>query len=115
MVTMRRLVAAALSILVTATAAHAGACAFEVQDEGHVAQVIDARSFRLSDGREIRLAGIELIAKDASALAALVKDKDVSLSGPDDTPDRYGRQTAFVFLAGSDISVQAQPLAHGAA
>ena len=117
MVTIRRLVAATLSIsiLVTATPAQAGACAFEVQDEGHVAQVIDARSFRLSDGREIRLAGIELIAKDTGALAALVKDKDVSLRGPDDTPDRYGRQTAFVVLAGSDISVQAQLLAQGAA
>ena len=116
--TIRRLVAATLSIsiLVTATPAHAGACAFEVQDEGHVAQVIDARSFRLSDGREIRLAGIELIAaRDSGALATLVRDKDVSLRGADDTPDRYGRQTAFVFLAGSDISVQAQLLAQGAA
>ena len=116
MVTKRRLVAATLSIFVTATsAAHAAPCALATQDEGHVAQVIDARSFRLSDGREIRLAGIELIARDASALAALVKDKDVSLRGPDDTPDRYGRQTAFVFLAGSDISVQARLLANGAA
>ena len=114
--TIRRLVAAAISILVTASAAHAAACAFETQDDGHVIEVIDGRSFRLSDGREIRLAGIELIApKDTGALAALVKDKDVSLHGPDDTPDRYGRQTAFVFVAGSDISVQAQLLAQGAA
>ena len=63
--TIRRLVAAAISVsfLVTATsAAHAAACAFESQDEGHVTDVIDARSLRLSDGREIRLAGIELIA-----------------------------------------------------
>jgi endonuclease YncB( thermonuclease family) len=115
---MRRLVAAALSIsiLVTATSAQAGACALESHDDGHVTEVIDGRSFRLSDGREIRLAGIELIAaKYAGALAALVKDKDVSLHGPDDTPDRYGRQNAFVFLAGSDVSVQAQLLAQGAA
>ena len=114
---MRRLVAAALSIFVSATSAHATACAFEAQDDGHVAEVIDGRSFRLSDGREIRLAGIELIAADdkGSALAALINDKDVSLRGADDTPDRYGRQTAFVFLAGSDMSVQAQLLAQGAA
>ena len=117
--TIRRLVAAAISVsfLVTATsAAHAAACAFESQDEGHVTEVIDPRSFRLSDGREIRLAGIELIAaRDSGALATLVRDKDVSLHGPDDTPDRYGRQTAFVFLAGADISVQVQLLAQGAA
>jgi endonuclease YncB( thermonuclease family) len=102
---------------VTATsAAHAAPCAFEAQDEGHVTDIIDGRSFRLSDGREIRLAGIELIsADDKNALSALIKDKDVSLHGPDDTPDRYGRQTAFVFLAGSDMSVQAQLLAQGAA
>jgi endonuclease YncB( thermonuclease family) len=117
---VRRLVAAAfsISVLVTATsAAHAAPCAFEAQDEGHVAETIDGRSFRLSDGREIRLAGIELIAADdkGSALAALIKDKDVSLHGPDDTPDRYGRQTSFAFLAGADVSVQAQLLAQGAA
>jgi len=115
---MRRLVAAALSIfvLVTATPACAAACAFESQDEGHVAEIIDGRGFRLSDGREIRLAGIELIAADdkGSVLAALVKDQDVSLHGPD-APDRYGRQTAFAFLAGADVSVQAQLLAQGAA
>jgi endonuclease YncB( thermonuclease family) len=112
---MRRLVAAAFSIALTATSAHAAPCAFESQDDGHVTNIIDGRSFRLGDGREIRLAGIELIAKDASALAALVGDKDVSLHGGDDTPDRYGRQTAFVFLAGSDVSLQAQLLAQGAA
>ncbi len=117
---MHRLVAATLSIfvLVTATsAAHAAPCTFAEQDEGHVTEVIDGRNFRLSDGREIRLAGIELIAADdkGSALAALIKDRDISLHGPDDTPDRYGRQTSFAFLAGSDISVQAELLAQGAA
>ncbi len=112
---MRRLVAAALSIFVTATSANAGACAFATQNDGHVTDVIDGRNFRLSDGREVRLAGIELVAKDPGALAALVRDKDVSLHGADDTPDRYGRQTAFVLLAGSDISLQAQLLAQGAA
>jgi endonuclease YncB( thermonuclease family) len=115
---MHRLVAAAISVsyLVTvSSAAHAAPCAFEPQDEGHVTEIIDGRSFRLTDGREIRLGGIELITKDSGALAALIKDKDVSLHGPDDAPDRYGRQTAFVFLAGSDVSVQAQLLAQGAA
>jgi endonuclease YncB( thermonuclease family) len=114
---MRRLVAAAISISFLATAtAHAASCAFEAQGEGHVAEIVGGRGFRLSDGREIRLAGIELIADDDnSTLATLIRDKDVSLHGADDTPDRYGRQTAFAFLAGSDVSVQAQLLAQGAA
>lgn len=119
MVTMRRLVAAVLFLLAvpTASSAQAGACSFEPQGEGHVAEIIDGRSFRMTDGREIRLVGIELVSDDKStaALSTLIKDKDVSLRGADDTPDRYGRQTAFAFLAGSDVAVQAQLLALGAA
>ena len=33
----------------------AAALSFEAQGEGHVAEVIDGRSFRLGDGREIKL------------------------------------------------------------
>jgi endonuclease YncB( thermonuclease family) len=114
---MHRLVAAALFLLAvsTASAVHAAPCAFAAQDEGRVAEIIDGRSFRLGDGREVRLAGIELVAKDTGALTALIKERDVSLHGPDDAPDRYGRQTTYAFLADSDVSVQAQLLAQGAA
>jgi endonuclease YncB( thermonuclease family) len=100
---------------------HAAGCSFEPQGEGRVAAVIDARSFRLEDGREVRLAGIEPVisqktkANRTSALAAVVAGHDVTLSGEDDTPDRYGRQPAFVFLDRSDISVQSQLLAQGEA
>ena len=44
----------------------AAGCAFEPQGEGRVAAVIDARSFRLEDGREVRLAGIEPVAAEKS-------------------------------------------------
>ncbi|MBX9645817.1 MAG: thermonuclease family protein [Xanthobacteraceae bacterium] len=98
--------------------AHAGGCAFETLGDGRVAAVIDARSFRLDDGREIRLAGIEPAdadkAKGAAALAAVVGGRDVTLHGADDTPDRYGRQTAFVFVAGSEAPVQSELLRQGA-
>ncbi len=91
-------------LLVAAAAgpADAAGCAFEPQGEGRVAAVIDARSFRLQDGREVRLAGIEPVAVQKenanrpSALAAIVIGRDVTLRGEDDTPDRYGRQPAFV-------------------
>jgi endonuclease YncB( thermonuclease family) len=112
--------AMALSLLlaaVTADPAHAAGCAFEPQGEGRVVAVIDARSFRLEDGREVLLAGIEpaVSEKATSALAAIVVGREVTLSGQDDTPDRYGRQPAFVFLEGSQDPVQAQLLALGAA
>ncbi len=99
--------------------AHAAGCLFAAQGEGHVAAVIDARSFRLDDGREIRLAGIEPVATDkakgAAALAAIIGGRDVTLHGDDDAPDRYGRQTAFVFAAGSETSVQTELLRRGEA
>jgi endonuclease YncB( thermonuclease family) len=97
--------------------AHAAGCMFTAQGEGRVAAVIDARSFRLEDGREIRLAGIEPAntdkAKGAAALAAVIGGRDVTLHGEDDTPDRYGRQTAFVFLA--ETPVQSELLRRGEA
>jgi endonuclease YncB( thermonuclease family) len=104
--------------------ATAAGCSFEVQGEGRVAAVVDARSFRLEDGREIRLAGIEPVLSEKvaaeqpgrpSALSAMVAGHNVILRAEDDTPDRYGREPAFVFVEGSDISVQAQLVAAGEA
>jgi len=112
---------AACGLMVVAAAGPASAegCAFEPQGEGRVAAVIDARSFRLEDGREVLLAGIEPAGtertKNISALSAIVIGREVTLSGRDDAPDRYGRQPAFVFLASSQTPVQAQLLAQGAA
>jgi endonuclease YncB( thermonuclease family) len=105
--------------LAAAAPADAAGCAFESQGEGRVAAVIDARTLRLTDGREIRLAGIEPIASGkasrTAALAAVIAGREVTLSGDDDTPDRYGRQPAFVHLAGSDAPVQSVLLAQGEA
>ena len=98
--------------------ATAAGCVFEPQGKGHVAAVIDARSFRLEDGREVVLTGIEPAGSETSkiisALSALVAGREVTLSGQDDTPDRYGRQPAFAFLGPSQPPVQAQLLAQGA-
>jgi len=107
--------------LIAASPARAAECNFEPQGEGRVATVIDARTFRLADGREVRLAGIEPVTTTAtnvnrgSALAAIVAGRDVTLRGQDDTPDRYGRQPAFVFLDGADTPVQSLLLAQGEA
>jgi endonuclease YncB( thermonuclease family) len=99
--------------------AMAAGCSFEPQGEGRVAAVIDDRTFRLQDGREVRLAGIEpVVVKNAdanrtSALVRIIAEREVTLRGEDDTPDRYGRQPAFVFLASSETLVQGMLLAQG--
>jgi endonuclease YncB( thermonuclease family) len=110
-----------LFLAATAGPVRAAGCSFEPQGEGRVVAIIDSRSFRLEDGREVRLAGIEPVisetakANHASALAAIVAGHEVALSSEDDTPDRYGRQPAFVFLDHSGTSVQSLLLAQGAA
>jgi endonuclease YncB( thermonuclease family) len=125
-------VASTLSLMLVAASTHpamAAACWFEAQGEGRVAAVTDPRGFRLEDGREVRLAGIEPAysatpgkdrAKDrandrTAALSAIVAGHDVSLRSQDDAPDRYGRQAAFVFLAGSETPVQSELLRQGEA
>jgi endonuclease YncB( thermonuclease family) len=117
----RHAMIALLGLVLTAenAPAHAAGCTFAPQGEGRVAAIIDARTFRLQDGREVRLAGIEPAVTDktdrAAALTALVAGRDVTLSGEDDAPDRYGRQPAFVFPASSETSMQEGLLAQGAA
>jgi len=111
--------AASLLVLASVGRADAADCALEPQGEGRVAAVVDSRSFRLEDGREIRLAGIERAGTDRAsgraALAAIAGGREVTLHGEDDTPDRYGRQGAFVFVTGSEHSVQSELLRRGEA
>lgn len=110
--------AAILLIMFSAGALHA-ACESGIQGEGRVSAVLDARTFRLDDGREVRLAGIEvpqeIAARGRDSLDALIGGRTVTLHGPDDRPDRYGRQLAFVFMKGSAAPVQADLLAAGEA
>src|SRR5258708_21209891 len=99
--------------------ADAAGCALEPQGEGRVVEIIDARTFRLADGREVLLAGIEPVvtekARRTAALSAILAGRDVTLRGEDDTPDRYGPQPAFVFLAPSETLVQGHLFAQGEA
>jgi endonuclease YncB( thermonuclease family) len=118
---MKIVLGATLMLAAAVGPADAAGCAFEPQGDGRVATVIDTRSFRLQDGREVRLAGIEPVPADTPAanrppaLAAILTDREVRLRGDDDTPDRYGRQPAFVFLVPSETLVQAELLARGEA
>jgi endonuclease YncB( thermonuclease family) len=114
--------AIALCFLLLAAAAEpavAAGCSLAPQGEGRVTAVIDARTLRLDDGRYVSLVGVEPATPGGAgesrtaALSAIATGRDVTLQGDDDTPDRYGRQPAFVFLAGSDVSVQTMLLTRG--
>lgn len=96
------------------------ACDLDLQGTGRVAEVIDPRTIRLDDGREVRLIGIEPPAtsyrNDSLAwLRRLLPGAQVTLHADSDTPDRYGRQPAFVFIYGEDEPIQSRLLAQGLA
>lgn len=103
-------------MLFSAAQTLADGCQPVIQNDGVVSAVIDPRTLRLDDGRDVRLAGVEVIAGEAAnrqpALAGLI-GRRVILRGEHDDPDRYGRQTAFIYLGPSAISVQSDLLARG--
>jgi endonuclease YncB( thermonuclease family) len=104
--------AVALGVIAVTCPARAAPCSLAPQGEGRVSAVIDARTFRMDDGREVRLAGIETVS-DGAALSAVIASRNVTLRGETDAPDRYGRQPAFVFVEQAEASVQHQLLAQG--
>jgi endonuclease YncB( thermonuclease family) len=114
-------VGATMIATATVSSASAAPCEFEPQGEGRVTEVLDIRSFRIEDGREIRLAGIEpaFPGKPATehgrALAALLAGQRVRLHADDDTPDRYGRETAFAWRLPDETLIQRELLAQGEA
>jgi endonuclease YncB( thermonuclease family) len=106
--------------------AEGGACHFEVLGSGKVAKVVDGRSFVMDDGREVRIAGIEVPSASAdaqspsgsgaaakAALAASLLGQFVELRAPERVTDRYGRTIAFVTRAGEADTVAGELLALG--
>ncbi len=87
--------------------------------EGRVASVVDARTFRMQDGREVRLAGVEEAAssfaaksQQRAALERIAVGRDMVLRGSP-KEDRYGRIVAFAVIRGQDDPIQAQMIADG--
>jgi endonuclease YncB( thermonuclease family) len=114
----------ALAILVSLASADsvvAGGCNFEPLGESRLDGIVDSRTIKLADGREIYLSGIETAATRTlqnlavAALTQLATGHTVTLQGNSEAPDRYGRQQAFVSLKDADTTVQAALLAQGAA
>jgi endonuclease YncB( thermonuclease family) len=126
--------AALVGIPLPARAADSG-CRLDTLGTGAVGAVVDAASFRLADGREVRLAALEvpLPRRDAggkaaggvsaaqaaqAALSRLLAGGQVTLKRPrgaSEETDRYGRLVAYAVVNrdGVDIPVQAAMLAGG--
>jgi len=106
-------------------------CDGETIAQGTAERVVDGRTFLLGDGREIRLAGIEVPAPGESqegspavpgaaaakdALAVFLSDAQITLKQADaQKTDRYGRLLAYVYALrdGVDRSVQSELVAAG--
>ena len=94
---------------------------------GTVEHVIDGRTVMLADGREVRLAGVEVPPQDAagmpgaaaakSALQALAGGDEVALRGAEIATDRYGRIVAYAYTLrdGDELFVQGELVAAGSA
>ena len=91
----------------------ATACRHSTLETGLVAAVLDGRTLTLADGREVRLAGIEIPLGEAGlaakyALRGLVAGLPVVLKGPSST-DRYGRFVVYLFALRDGIEQAVVP------
>ena len=108
----------------------ASGCSGETLAAGTVSRVLDGRTFVREDGREVRLAGIEVPhlpqplekspapggAAAHDALAALLDGAQITLKQAEPQKiDRYGRVIAYAIAMrdGADHAVQSELLAHG--
>lgn len=99
-------------------------CGGDTIARGVAKHVIDGRTFTLDDGREIRLAAIEVppfesgaapAAAARAALDALIGGDDVVLRRADIATDRYGRLVAYAYavLDGEELFAQGELIASG--
>jgi endonuclease YncB( thermonuclease family) len=111
--------AAVLVCVFAATGAFAqeqsSSCTFDDAGTGTVRAVLDGRSFVLTDGREVLLAGIET--PDAPAnkatLEKILGERYVTLKKLGESKDRHGRLPAFAFIASNERSAQQTLLSAG--
>jgi len=105
--------AAALLPIFTCGAAAEGPCEFIDIGTATVASVRDGRTVLLADGRELRLAAIEVTDSSRDALQHLASGHVVRLRGLGTAADRYGRVVAFVYTENMEQSVQQTMVTQG--
>jgi endonuclease YncB( thermonuclease family) len=91
------------------------ACQLTPIGSATVAAVRDGRTLSLADGRQLRLAAIEVTDQSRAALQRLIAGKSLRLERLGSDLDRYGRLVAFAFAGESGPSLQQELLAKGAA
>jgi endonuclease YncB( thermonuclease family) len=106
--------AAACAFLVCSAAAQEP-CKLTAIGTANVAAVRDARTLLLDDGRELRLAAIEVPDDSRAALQALVAGHPLRLERLGAERDRYGRLIAFAFIDDAQRSVQQAMVEQGQA
>jgi endonuclease YncB( thermonuclease family) len=99
-------------------------CGGDVIARGVAKHVIDGRTFTLDDGREVRLAAIEVPpleggaapgADARAALDALIGGDEIVLRRADTATDRYGRIVAYAYAVrdGEELFAQGELIASG--
>jgi endonuclease YncB( thermonuclease family) len=111
----RILVIAAACALLGCNAAAQEPCKLTSIGTADVAATRDGRTLLLTDGREVRLAGIEAPDDSHAALEALTAGHALRLEKLGDERDRYGRVVAFAFVEDGGPSVQHTLLEQGRA
>jgi endonuclease YncB( thermonuclease family) len=106
--------AVALSVC-NARAQDSGACKLTSIGEATVTAVRDGGTLMLGDGRELKLAGIEVAGGSHDTLQPLAGGQTLRLETLSPAQDRYGRLVAFAFPGQSRQSLQAALLAQGRA
>ncbi len=91
------------------------ACKLSPIGTATVAAARDGRTLALTDGRTLRLAGLEVTEQSRAALQRLAVGKTLRLEKLGADRDRYGRVVAFAFAGNSKTSLQQALLAAGAA
>lgn len=105
---------ALLAVFASSVAAQ-DSCKLTTIGTGTVASVRDGRTLFLADGREVRLAGIEVTDNSRSVLQSLVEGRDLRLMQLGPERDRYGRLVAVAYIGDSQKSVQQAMLERGQA
>jgi endonuclease YncB( thermonuclease family) len=109
--------AIAVSLCVGALVGNAAAtsCVLTPIGSATVAAVRDGGTLMLDDGRELRLAGIEIAPGHREALRALAEGRTLRLERLGSETDRYGRLAAFAALPDAGRSLQQTLLEQGLA
>lgn len=113
-----RIALAAFMTVCMVFGARAAGCQPGTPTSATIGAVIDGRTVRLADGRDLRLAGIDVPQDGAKQMLEALAGREVNLYRLDAEADRYGRVVALVAPksgTGIENSVQIALLARGLA